>query len=222
MARSSAAKAVCVAAMAAVLASAVAATPHPTASLFPTAAELRAKFDDSDFAIDTNQIKGSRNGAGNIRGGNQGTFPVLGLPDVDTAFALVSLDENAHNLPHTHPRASETLFLTKGKLEVFIVEENGPSPVRVIENTLRPGGLAVFPKGLVHGQRCVARDGCEAMVVLNSGDPGTVTVSARLCDAPVEAVAAALGVSEAAAMRVCERISPNPADGQPAKGKYYH
>lgn len=209
--------------MVAVLASvaAAAATPYPTASLFPTASELRAKFDDADFAIDTSKIRGAPNGAGNVRSGNQGTFPVLGLPDVDTSFALLSLDENAHNLPHTHPRGSETLFLTKGTMEVFIVEENGPS-VRVIENTIRPGGLAVFPKGLVHGQRCVARHGCEAVVVLGSGDPGTVTVSARLCDAPVEAVAAALGVSEEAAMRVCDRISPSPAAGQPVTDHYRH
>lgn len=206
-------------AMVAVLASAAAATPHPAASLFPTAVEVRAKFDDSDFAIDTNKIRGAPNDAGNIRAGNQGAFPVLGLPDVDTSFALISLEENAHNLPHTHPRASETLFLTKGSLEVFIVEENGPS-VRVIENTLHPGGLAVFPKGLIHGQRCVARRGCEAVAVLGNGDPGTVTVSARLCDAPDEAVASALGVSEEAAARVCAKISGNPAAGQPAKDKY--
>lgn len=218
MARPSVSKAACVFAMVAVVASAAAGTPH--SYLFPTAAELRGKFDDADFVIDTNKIRGAPNEAGNVRAGNQGTFQVLGLPDVDTSFAIVSLKENAHNLPHTHPRASETLFLTKGSLEVFIVEENGPSPARVIENTIHPGGLAVFPKGLIHGQRCVARNGCEAVAVLGKGDPGTVTVSARLCDAPIEAVAAAMGVPEKAAKRVCDMISGNPAAGQPAKDKH--
>lgn len=205
--------------MVAALASAAAATPRAATALFPTAVQLRAQFDDADFAIDTNKIRGAPNDAGNIRAGNQGTFPVLGLPGVDTSFALVSLKENAHNLPHTHPRGSETLLLTKGTLEVFIVEENGMQ-VRVIENTLRPGGLAVFPQGLIHGQRCVSRHGCEAVAVLGSGDPGTIQVSARLCDAPVEAVASALGVSEEAAARVCAKIPGNPGAGQPAKDKY--
>lgn len=216
MSRSFTAKTACVAAMVALLANAATATPRPRAPLFPTAAQLRAKFNDADFAIDTTKIAGTPNDAGNIRAGNQGVFPVLGLPDVDTSFALISLDEFAHNLPHTHPRASETLFLTKGILEVFIVEENGPS-VRVIENTLHPGGLAVFPRGLIHGQRCVAWKGCEAVAVLGKGDPGTITVSARFCDAPDAAVASALGVSEEAAKRVCDKISGNPGKGQPEK-----
>ncbi|GAB0492481.1 hypothetical protein MMPV_003744 [Pyropia vietnamensis] len=220
MGRSSSSKVSCVIAMVAVLASAATGTPHP--SLFPTAVELRGKFDDADFVIDTNKIRGAPNDAGNIRAGNQGTFQVLGLPDVDSSFALISLEENAHNLPHTHPRASETLFLAKGAMEVFIVEENGASPVRVIENTIHPGGVAVFPKGLIHGQRCVARKGCEAIAVLGNGDPGTNTVSARLCDAPIEAVAAALGVPEKAAKRVCDMISGNPAVGQPADDKRRH
>lgn len=219
MARSSTSKAAFVCAIVAALASAAVATPHPAAPLFPTAVQLRARFDDADFAIDTNKIRGAPTDAGNIRAGNQGAFPVLGLPGVDTSFALISLEGGAHNLPHTHPRGSETLFLTKGTLEVFIVEENGPA-VRVIENTLRPGGLAVFPAGLIHGQRCVSRGGCEAVAVLGSGDPGTIQVSARLCDAPVEAVASALGVSEEAAARVCAKIPGNPGAGQPAKDKY--
>ncbi|KAK1858182.1 hypothetical protein I4F81_000793 [Pyropia yezoensis] len=219
MARSSTTVAAAACVVVAVLASAVAATPRP-ADLFPTAVQVRAKFDDAAFVIDTTKIEGNPNHAGNIRGINQGAFPVLGLPEVDSSLALISLAENAHNLPHTHPRASETLLLLKGKLEVFIVEENGPGDVRVIENTIRPGGVAVFPKGLLHGQRCVARDGCKGAAVLGSGDPGVITVSARLCDAPVEAVAAALGVPEGVATRVCDRISGNPGAGQPAKDKH--
>lgn len=216
MGRSFTTKVACVGVAVALLASGAAATPRPRVPLFPTAAQLRAKFDDADFAIDTSKIVGAPNDAGNVRAGNQGVFPVLGLPDVDTSFALINLDEFAHNLPHTHPRASETLFLTKGIMEVFIVEENGPS-VRVIENTLHPGGLAVFPRGLIHGQRCVAPKGCEAVAVLGKGDPGTITVSARFCDAPDEAVASALGVSEAAAKQVCDKIASNPGAGQPEK-----
>jgi len=214
MACSSATKAAALSALFAFLAGATVAMAS-NADLFPTAVQQRAKFADADFAIDTARIAGNANEAGNVRAGNVGGFPVLGLPGIDTSFALVTLAANAHNLPHTHPRASETLYLTKGELHVFIVEENSAPPVRVMENTLRPGGVAVFPTGLIHGQRCVATDGCEFVAVLGSGDPGTVTVAARLCDGPVAAVAASFGVSEEMAEKLCGRLPGNPAAGQP-------
>jgi len=222
MARSLATKVAAVSALVAVLAGAASATkPASTADLFPTAVALRAKFDDADFAIDTTKIKGNPNAAGNVRVGNVGGFPVLGLPGIDSSFALVSLEADAHNLPHTHPRASETLYLLKGELDVFIVEENSAPPVRVIENTLRPGGVAVFPTGLIHGQRCVAKEGCEFVAVLGSADPGAVSVAARLCDGPVEAVAASFGVPERLAEKLCGKLPANPAPSQPSGDRHH-
>jgi len=220
MARLSATKAAAISALVALLAGAAAATPTK-AELFPTAVQLRAKFADADFAIDTTKIGGNPNAAGNLRGANVGSFPMLGLPGIDTSFALVTLAPDAHNLPHSHPRASETLYLTKGKLDVFIVEENSAAPVRVIENTLRPGGVAVFPTGLIHGQRCVAKGGCEFLAVLGSADPGTVTVGARLCDGPVEAVAASFGVPGRVVEKLCGRLPANPAAGPPSGYRRY-
>lgn len=203
-------------------AGAAAATTPDARDLFPTAAALRSKIADDDFAIDISAIKGKPNGAGNVRPGEQGDFPVLGLPDVQMAFSRFTIEPNAHNALHTHPRATETLFVIKGRLEVFFVEENSAtSPARLVENTLRPEGLTVFPRGLIHGQRCVSDDTCEYLSVLNSGDPGVITVGTRLCDAPVEAVAAALGAPERVAKRVCHGAANSPAVGQPSKPRHW-
>ena len=48
------------------------------------------------------------------------------------------------NTPHTHPRATEFLFVISGTaLEVGFIEENG---ARYVNNTVFPGQAALFPK----------------------------------------------------------------------------
>lgn len=186
------------------------------APLFPTAATLRSRFVAADYAIDTNAIHGSTSRSGTVRPATVANFPVLGLPDVDAALLRVTLAPGAHGPPHTHPRASELLFLLRGTLNVYMVEENSAAPrTRVITNTLRVGRMAVFPRGLLHGQRCVSAGGCEYVAALDSADPGTVAVAPRLCDAPMAAVAAALGVPVRAAARACGRVEGGLLPGQP-------
>ncbi|GAB0498012.1 hypothetical protein MMPV_009352 [Pyropia vietnamensis] len=193
-------------------------SPSPTtpAPLFSTAAGLRSRFVAADYAIDTNAIPGSTSRSGTVRPATVANFPILGLPDVDAALVRVTLAPGAHGPPHTHPRASELLFLLRGTLNVYVVEENSAAPrTRVITNTLRVGHMAVFPRGLLHGQRCVSAGGCEYVATLDSADPGTVAVAPRLCDAPMAAVAAALGVPVRAAARVCGRVEGGLLPAQP-------
>jgi mannose-6-phosphate isomerase-like protein (cupin superfamily) len=46
--------------------------------------------------------------------------------------------------PHTHPRASEFLFVINGTgIEVGFIEEDG---ARYVANTVLPGEATVFPK----------------------------------------------------------------------------
>jgi len=219
MAASAFAKAAAVAALAALVAAttptaaAAGATP-PTAALFPTAVALRARFADADFAIDTTALRGAPTPSGHLRAATVGTFPALGTPGINSAVALVDLAPGASNTAHTHPRAAETLYLLAGALDVFFVEENGAPPVRVVRNSLRRGGVAVFPTGLIHGQRCVSRRGCKFLAVLSSADPGSVTVAARLCDAPPSAVAATYGVSRRDAALLCGGLPANPTGGR--------
>lgn len=221
MAPKVAAAAAAVAAAVATLASgARGASPRPTptlaAPLFPTAATLRSRFAAADYVIDTNTIRGPRGRSGTVRPATVATFPILGLPDVDASLVRVTLAGGAHGAPHTHPRASELLYLLRGTLDVYVVEENSAAPrARVIANTLAVGGVAAFPRGLLHGQHCVSAGGCEFLAALNAADPGSVTAAPRLCDAPMAAVAAALGVPVRAAARACGRVEGGLMPGQP-------
>lgn len=186
----------------ALLARAAAMIPPLTAtSLFPTAAELRAAFRDAKYVIDSITtlgvpVKGSTIRVWMVR---QAPITVHGSPAVSNSIALISLEEYVRTRPHIHPRGSETLFFGEGSLRAF---ETGPPAG---DSKHQPcEGVAVFPKGLIHGERCVARSGSETDVVFGGGDLCTVSVGGRLCDTPVEAGASSQEVSEQAAQRVWE------------------
>ena len=80
------------------------------------------------------------------------------------------------NTPHTHPRATEFLFLVNGGMEAGFIEENG---ARFVINTLAPGQGTIFPKGSIHYQ---INTGCEPLTfvaALNDEDPGASQVAQR-------------------------------------------
>jgi len=84
------------------------------------------------------------------------------------------------NTPHTHPRATEFLYLVDGQMEVGFIEENG---ARFVGNALAPGQGTIFPKGSIHFQ---INAGCEPLTfvaALNDEDPGASQVAQR-CEYP--------------------------------------
>lgn len=199
-------------------AAATAATPAavaaaPTDSAFMSTAALRSRFADGDFAIDATAITGSPTPSGVVRPALVGSFPVLGLPDVRMSFAFVTLEGGAFNQAHTHPRGAELLFLTKGKMDVFFVEDNVGPNARTVVNTLNAGGATVFGQGLIHGEQCVSEGPCEFVAVFNNPDAGGLTVAPRLCAGPLDAVAAALGTTVANAKKVCRGVAMGPSAG---------
>ena len=85
------------------------------------------------------------------------------------------------NTPHTHPRATEVLYVaSNGQLQAGLIEENG---ARFVVNTLTQGQGTVFPKGSIHFQ---VNLGCEPLTfvaALNNEDPGVSQVAQR-CEYP--------------------------------------
>ena len=80
------------------------------------------------------------------------------------------------NTPHTHPRATEFLYLVNGNLEAGFIEENG---ARFVINTLSAGQGTLFPKGSIHYQ---LNPGCEPVTfvaALNDEDPGVSQIAQR-------------------------------------------
>ena len=80
------------------------------------------------------------------------------------------------NTPHTHPRATEFLFLVNGQMEVGFIEENG---ARFVINAMAPGQGTIFPKGSIHYQINLGCDPLTFVAALNDEDPGASQIAQR-------------------------------------------
>ena len=69
---------------------------------------------------------------------------------IGMAMTIGILGPCGMNTPHTHPRATEMLFVVNGTLTSGMIAENG-SPF--IFNTLETGQAQVFLKGSIHYQQ---------------------------------------------------------------------
>eukprot|EP00245_Coleochaete_scutata_P008057 TRINITY_DN23_c0_g1_i2.p1 TRINITY_DN23_c0_g1~~TRINITY_DN23_c0_g1_i2.p1 ORF type:complete len:185 (-),score=39.87 TRINITY_DN23_c0_g1_i2:469-1023(-) len=105
---------------------------------------------------------------------NRNTFAALDTQGI--SFAVLKLGPNGQNAPHEHPRATEVLFLIKGVLEVGFVDTKGT----VFRNTLYPGDITVFPRGLPHFQLNKGKETALAVAALNSANPGAIFLDKAL------------------------------------------
>ncbi|GAB0489746.1 hypothetical protein MMPV_000971 [Pyropia vietnamensis] len=187
-------------------------------SQFTTEENLRANFDDpADFSVRIADITPTTTPQGTIVSGGLENLAVFGLSSVDSAFTRFTLQPGAHNLAHTHPTASETLFSISGTMDVFFVEAN--ETPRLVESVLEAESVTVFPEGLIHGERCISDEPCEFISFFNTGDPGVVTVSERFCDLNPEARAAGLFLPQDQVNAICDGLGDNPAPNQPEEGE---
>ena len=80
------------------------------------------------------------------------------------------------NTPHTHPRATEILYLVNGEMETGFIEENG---ARFVHNVLTKGQGTLFPQGSIHYQINTGCDPVLFVAALNDEDPGTSQIAQR-------------------------------------------
>ncbi|WOG82676.1 hypothetical protein DCAR_0101842 [Daucus carota subsp. sativus] len=98
-------------------------------------------------------------------------FPALNGQSV--SYAALQFPAGATNPPHTHPRASELLFVVDGTLEVGLIDTSN----KLYTQTLQTGDLFVFPKGLVHFQfNADAKKSALAISAFGSSSAGTVSI----------------------------------------------
>lgn len=69
---------------------------------------------------------------------------------------------------HTHPGASEILFVVTGRITAGFVSSANVAYVQ----TLKKGDVMVFPQGLLHFQINVAKHASVAVVSFSSASPG--------------------------------------------------
>ncbi|XP_030549843.1 germin-like protein 9-3 [Rhodamnia argentea] len=107
----------------------------------------------------------------NVTKASAAEFPALIGQSV--SMAVLEFSAGSVNPPHTHPRASELLFLAYGSLEVGFVDTTN----KLFTQTLQAGDMFIFPKGLVHFQyNANASDYAVALSGFGSASAGTVSL----------------------------------------------
>ncbi|CAK9311426.1 unnamed protein product [Citrullus colocynthis] len=105
------------------------------------------------------------------------------VADLNEIPGLNTLDISMNRVPngglvpsHTHPRATEIIFILDGELDVgFITTAN-----KLISKTIKKGEVFVFPVGLLHFQQNNKDKPASAIVAFNSQLPGILSVAPAL------------------------------------------
>ncbi|OCH94135.1 RmlC-like cupin [Obba rivulosa] len=157
----------------------------------PTAVNrLNTLSQDSDFVFDfLNATTGVVTGAaGHLVSATVSNFPaVVGN---GMAMTIGFLGPCGMNTPHTHPRATEMLYVVNGSIISGTLQENG---ARFVFNEVPGGSATIFPKGSIHFQQ---NNGCEPITfvaALNNEDPGVDSIAQRFLGLPPDIVSATLG-----------------------------
>ena len=120
----------------------------------------------------TNNTFGSLVTAANVQ-------KIPGLNTLGVSMSRIDYAPGGLNPPHTHPRATEMVFVLEGQLDVgFITTANV-----LISKTIKVGETFVFPKGLVHFQKNNGQVPAAVIAAFNSQLPGTQSIAATLFSA---------------------------------------
>ncbi|XP_024926108.2 germin-like protein subfamily 2 member 1 [Ziziphus jujuba] len=115
-----------------------------------------------------------------VTGANVEKIP--GLNTLGVSLSRIDYAPGGLNPPHTHPRATEIVFVLEGELDVgFITTSNV-----LISKSIKKGEIFVFPKGLVHFQKNNGKDTAAVIAAFNSQLPGTQSIGATLFAAKPE------------------------------------
>ena len=102
---------------------------------------------------------------------------IPGLNTMGVSFSRIDYAPKGLNPPHTHPRATEIVFVLDGELEVgFITTANK----FISKKAIKKGEIFVFPKGLLHFQKNNGDKLASVIAAFDSQLPGTLSISAAL------------------------------------------
>ncbi|KAJ1393315.1 RmlC-like cupin domain superfamily [Sesbania bispinosa] len=137
-----------------------------------------AKVNATDFFSDILAKPGATNNTFGslVTGANVQKIP--GLNTLGVSMSRIDYAPGGLNPPHTHPRATEMVFVLEGQLDVgFITSATGNV---LISKTIKKGETFVFPKGLVHFQKNNALEPASVIAAFNSQLPGTQSIALTL------------------------------------------
>ncbi|ONK67678.1 uncharacterized protein A4U43_C05F2600 [Asparagus officinalis] len=112
-----------------------------------------------------------------VTGANVEKIP--GLNTMGVSMSRIDYALGGLNPPHTHPRATEMVFVLEGQLDVgFITTAN-----KLIAKTITKGEVFVFPKALVYFQKNSGNGTASVIAAFDSQFPGTQSIAATLFSA---------------------------------------
>jgi quercetin dioxygenase-like cupin family protein len=102
--------------------------------------------------------------------------------------------------PHTHPRATEIIFVVEGSLLVGFLSTNGT----LFATILQQGDVFVFPRGVLHFELNVCDGTATAIAALNSQNPATQIQTVALFNSGISEVVLekAFGLGEKAIQKI--------------------
>lgn len=147
----------------------------------PTSVKVNGFACKKEFTADDFSFSGLANpGATNntygslVTGANVEKIP--GLNTLGVSMSRIDYAPYGINPPHTHPRATEIVFVLEGKLDVgFITTANV-----LVSKTITKGDVFVFPRGLVHFQNNNYYAPAAVIAGFNSQLPGTQSIALTL------------------------------------------
>ncbi|XP_040385048.1 germin-like protein 11-1 [Oryza brachyantha] len=98
-------------------------------------------------------------------------FP--GLNTLGLSMARADIAPSGAVLPHSHPRASEMMFVHSGSVVAGFFDTRG----KLFQKTLAEGDVFIFPRGLVHFIMNYGFSLATTFSVLNSQNPGVVGIA---------------------------------------------
>jgi quercetin dioxygenase-like cupin family protein len=135
-----------------------------------------SKVTSDDFFFDGLSKEGDTTNrfGSNLTAANVLSFP--GLNTLGVSMNRVDFAIGGVNPLHSHPRATETVLVIKGKLLVGFVTTGNVFYSKV----LTAGTIFVIPKGLVHFQRNIGKGKALAFTSFNSQLPGAAILPLNL------------------------------------------
>jgi quercetin dioxygenase-like cupin family protein len=130
-------------------------------------------------------------------------FP--GLNTLGISMARLDFAQGGLVPPHTHPRATEILFVLEGSLLVGFVSTDN----KLFAVTVNAGDVFVFPRGLLHFELNVGKGQATAIAALNSQNPGVQAQAAALFGSGIRDVVLekAFGLSEKAVEHIKSKFA---------------
>ncbi|KAK1280688.1 Nectarin-1 [Acorus gramineus] len=134
----------------------------------------KTKANATDFTTMALKLPGNTNNKFRAVVTPANVVQVPGLNTLGVSMARIDYAPGGLNPPHTHPRATEMIFVLEGQLDVGFI---------LIATTIKKGEVFVFPRGLLHFQMNNGDFPAAVIAGFNSQFPGTQQAAAALFNA---------------------------------------